>query len=302
MRKLKRAVIKEEFVELTGDQTEAILLNQLVYWTERIGFKRYNKWIEEESTRNIGDNNIKELEGGWIYKKIEEINDEIMSTVSDNTISRKLNNLKDKGYIFKRPNPENKWDKVFQYRINALKLIKDLEKLGYHLQDYKYSEVLQSLSLSKSQFEDSTCQNEVSNLQFEGSLPKITTKTTNRTNNKNNNKGDLKKVVDNFSSAFGKAPNNLQIQVIQKYMSQGLSVKLIDKTIRSCGIGGHNQTFFFNKLKRLVNDNIFTVGDLDSNINQKNTSKPATNKSEDSSADSNYKWKDFFIDFDKYKE
>ena len=36
MKKLKRAVIKEELVELTGDFRPALILNQFIYWIERM--------------------------------------------------------------------------------------------------------------------------------------------------------------------------------------------------------------------------------------------------------------------------
>jgi len=36
MEALKRIVIKEELVVLTGDYRKAILLNQFLYWSERV--------------------------------------------------------------------------------------------------------------------------------------------------------------------------------------------------------------------------------------------------------------------------
>ena len=35
-RRLKRVVIKEELVELTGDFVKAVLLQQMLYWSERV--------------------------------------------------------------------------------------------------------------------------------------------------------------------------------------------------------------------------------------------------------------------------
>jgi hypothetical protein len=46
MRKLKRVVIKEELVALTGDIIEAIILNQFLYWSERV--EDFDKFIMEE--------------------------------------------------------------------------------------------------------------------------------------------------------------------------------------------------------------------------------------------------------------
>ena len=43
MNKLKRVVIKQELVELTGDYRPALILNQFIYWTERM--KDTDKYI-----------------------------------------------------------------------------------------------------------------------------------------------------------------------------------------------------------------------------------------------------------------
>ncbi|SHF80034.1 hypothetical protein SAMN02746089_02573 [Caldanaerobius fijiensis DSM 17918] len=138
MRRLKRVVIKEELVALTGDFTEAVILNQFIYWSERIA--DFDKFILEEKERakiNEEDINI-QPRNGWIYKKISELKDEIMSPESEKTIRRKVQNLVEKGYLDERTNPLYKWDKTLQYRVNMVKIAKDLYKIGYFLQDYKY--------------------------------------------------------------------------------------------------------------------------------------------------------------------
>ena len=45
MTKLKRVVIKQELVELTGDYRAALILNQFIYWTERM--RDTDKYIRE---------------------------------------------------------------------------------------------------------------------------------------------------------------------------------------------------------------------------------------------------------------
>lgn len=68
MRKLKRITIKEEFVALTGDTVKAILLNQFVYWSERVA--DFDAFIAEEKSRaeQSGINMAIEPANGWIYK------------------------------------------------------------------------------------------------------------------------------------------------------------------------------------------------------------------------------------------
>ena len=51
MKKLKRAVIKEELVELTGDFRPALILNQFIYGIERM--YDTDKYILEEKERAL---------------------------------------------------------------------------------------------------------------------------------------------------------------------------------------------------------------------------------------------------------
>ena len=73
-RKLKRVVIKEELFALTGDFKEAIILNQFIYWSERI--RDFDKFVEEENKRRqmeTGEEPI-DLNNGWIFKSVKELN------------------------------------------------------------------------------------------------------------------------------------------------------------------------------------------------------------------------------------
>ena len=65
---LRRAVIKEELVGLTGDFVKAVLLNQFIYWSERV--RDFDKFIAEEKRRMeaIGEDVGIEKQNGWIYK------------------------------------------------------------------------------------------------------------------------------------------------------------------------------------------------------------------------------------------
>jgi hypothetical protein len=142
-------------------------------------------------------------------------------------------------------------------------------------------------------------------------IPYTTTYTS--LNNKNNKKNDFQKIKKSFQQAFSTPPNNFQLEKIKEYMLDGISEQLIIKTIEHCGLGGHNQAFFFNRLSMLAEDEIYTVDQLESVLSQNksfksNSGNSQKNKSAPKKSDnkqqneSNYKWKDFFIDFDKYKE
>lgn len=137
MRKLKRVTIKEEFVALTGDPIKAILLNQFIYWSERVA--DFDAFIDEEKTRaeQSGLSVTMEATNGWIYKTAEELSKETMLNISQATILRHVKFLVVNDWLDERNNPVHKWDRTKQYRVNLLKIHKDLVEIGYALQDYK---------------------------------------------------------------------------------------------------------------------------------------------------------------------
>ncbi len=136
MEALKRIVIKEELVVLTGDYRKAIILNQFLYWTERV--KDFDKFIIEEKLRfeKDGEKSNYQLQKGWIYKTSEELSEETMLGLSKSNIRLHIKSLIERGWIDERVNPNFKWDKTMQYRVNMLKLQEDLYKLGYALEGY----------------------------------------------------------------------------------------------------------------------------------------------------------------------
>lgn len=137
MRKLKRVTIKEEFVALTGDPIKAIILNQFIYWSERVG--DFDSFIAEEKTRAEQSGLAVKIDllNGWIYKTAEELSEETMVKMSPSTILRHIKQLVERGWLDERNNPNHKWDRTKQYRVNLLKIHEDLIKIGYVLQDYK---------------------------------------------------------------------------------------------------------------------------------------------------------------------
>ena len=136
LKKLKRAVIKEELVALTGDFASAIVLNQLIYWSERVS--DFDKFIEQEKARaeEHGENINIDTTCGWIYKTAEELSEETMLNVSRQSMRSYLKKLIDSGYIQERANPKYKWDKTKQYRVNIAKIQTDLKEIGYCLEGY----------------------------------------------------------------------------------------------------------------------------------------------------------------------
>jgi DNA-binding transcriptional ArsR family regulator len=137
MKPLKRVVIKEELVALTGDYRPALILNQFIYWIERM--YDADKYIKQEKERALKEDLTVDINEtcGWIYKTAEELSEELMIGMSKSTIGRYIKQLVEAGYISQRTNPKYKWDKTLQYRVNLYKVQLDLAKLGYALEGYK---------------------------------------------------------------------------------------------------------------------------------------------------------------------
>ncbi len=143
MKRLKRVVIKEEFVELTGDFIKALILNQFLYWTERV--KDFDQFIREEKERATKEGievNILES-GGWIYKTGEELLDELMINTTIKTFRKHLKELIEMKYLHERKNPHFKWDQTKQYRVDLVKINNDLLQKGLNLQGYKLKDLLE---------------------------------------------------------------------------------------------------------------------------------------------------------------
>lgn len=123
------AVIRREFVDLTGEHFSAVILNQLLYWTQRV--KDFDLLLEEE--RSFHPECNVSPRHGWIYKTAPELVEETMLTISAPTMRKYLKLLIDRGWMDERPNPCDKWNKTTQYRVNLKKLQEDLQAIGYTL-------------------------------------------------------------------------------------------------------------------------------------------------------------------------
>jgi hypothetical protein len=136
-RKLKCAVLREEYFELTSDPMTAIVLNQFVYWSERTD--DYDKFISEENDRRSQEGqDVIPLTAGWIYKSSADMSDEIMMG-SESSVRRCIVNLVERGLLSERSNPYHKWDRCLQYRVDLVKLSSDLAVLGYTIPNYSFA-------------------------------------------------------------------------------------------------------------------------------------------------------------------
>ena len=98
----KAVVLREEFVALTQDPLVAIVLNQLLYWTQRV--KDFDLFLKEEQFFNPECN--ASPRHGWLYKTAKDLVEETMICVDRTTMRRYLKELIARGWVEQRVNPE----------------------------------------------------------------------------------------------------------------------------------------------------------------------------------------------------
>ncbi|PEL95291.1 helix-turn-helix domain-containing protein [Bacillus cereus] len=287
--KLKRAVIKEELVVLTGDFKKAVLLNQLIYWSERVN--DYDKFIEEEKKRARMAMNTEEkqraeilkqieLLHGWIYKSAEDMSIETMLGMSKSSIGRHLESLLENGWLERRNNPNWKGDNTYQYRVDILKIQKDLFRLGYFLEGYKFDLREFQNETPMFHFETSEFQNEIDSFkieqpvskwnnqfQFETTLPEITTEITPQNtleNYTNSSSSDIDNLIHIVNELDLQNEEELYLNQMSDLFYKSVVERLNEKKIFT------KKDSLLDVLKTLHNKNIRigTLRQVDQSINE----------------------------------
>ncbi|MFI8658031.1 hypothetical protein [Priestia megaterium] len=187
MKKLQRAVIKEELYKLTGDAVKSLILNQFIFWTE-IAYKMDEKTKEEinafekQGAADKAEKLKKDLRNGWFFKSAREMAEEIIISKRA-TVDRKMAELAELPFIsVKTPEEMGKEKRELANRSNwyivDLKMLQlELIKLGYNLDGYTLPDeeetVLDSIAQNEQSEEtalDSIAQNEQSIAQNEQSI------------------------------------------------------------------------------------------------------------------------------------
>lgn len=135
-RKLKRVIIREEYVALTGDYKKAVLLHQLE-WCQSQAYD-IDRYLGEEGKRLAQEgveSNIQPA-NGWFSKKASDLSEETLLGLSDSNIALHLGFFVERGWLQERANPRHKWDRRKQYRLDLVRIKTDLEKIGYQLEGW----------------------------------------------------------------------------------------------------------------------------------------------------------------------
>ena len=199
--KIKKAVIREDLLSITGNYKEAIILNQFIYWSERVSDADKFIKIENEIARKNGEPE-RELLYGWIYKTAEQLADEIMLGLSASQVRKYIAKLVDYGYIHRRTNPKYKWDRTFQYRVDLVNIAKALKTNGYSLSDYKIDIPEDNAELNARQCAFNELPNQHQTVAGDEAIPETTTDINNRDYNTKNTDKASTVVEENYKAFF----------------------------------------------------------------------------------------------------
>lgn len=240
--KLKRIVIKEEYVKLLGCMKEAIILNQFIYWIDKK--QDYKDFFLEEKENYLNGFELTEpfqAKYGWIYKTAEELSEEVLLFDNPTTIRRTIKKIITKGYLLERRNPKFKIDRTYQYRPNMNLIMKDLNNLGFNV-NYELLVNIERHRRNidiKLQNSGLNMQNNSTNLYYRksdmqnaGTIPENTTESS-QSENTTSNSIDL--VGRYFLKLCGKSDLNFKdIESIQQVLNLGLEVNDVIDLIGVC--------------------------------------------------------------------
>lgn len=186
LKRIKKSVIREDLVAITGNMCEAVILNQFWYWSQRISDADILIEKENEIARRNGEEE-KEPFYGWIYKTVEEMADETMLGLSIKQTRVHIKRLVEKGFLLERHNPKYKWDRTIQYKINLVNIARALMENGYPLSDYRIEmpETLENMHFTflphgkDEKVKSNRKKMDVQTSEKVKAIPYITTKTTN---------------------------------------------------------------------------------------------------------------------------
>lgn len=117
---LRKVYVREELLTLTQSLPKSILL--------------------EHFLRKDNDH-----QNDWFNYPVRDLIEESLLGVAQPTMNNYIAYLINNGWLEKRKNPFNKWDKKNQYKCNLTKIKTDLSKLGFFLPCYKNKpQILQS--------------------------------------------------------------------------------------------------------------------------------------------------------------
>jgi len=136
----RKVLLREDLMELTKDINQALVLSQMIYWTKRVN--DLNDLIFEENKR-LAEHGQKQKDycHGWIWKSARQMKEELFHALSEDAIQRAFANLTEMGLFVKRRNPEFRYDRTLQYRVDLLLLRRLLKEIGIDFTDFQLDSI-----------------------------------------------------------------------------------------------------------------------------------------------------------------
>lgn len=128
-------MLRNEYLEITGNHCAAKILAIFEFWTNKLQFMGKAR--------------------DWIYKTLNSLHQELMGEHGTHTIRKALGILENLGFISRRHNPHIKYDRTWQYKLEVENIQKALDNLIFQ------PEQMDDLNESNPsvETEESICQN-----------------------------------------------------------------------------------------------------------------------------------------------
>jgi hypothetical protein len=145
----------------------AAILNQFIYWTD---YKiEHAKQVKYHNDAAIADGELPTQDDSlWIYKKSEEMQEELLHLFGRNKIVDNTVWLVSTGYLHSRRNPIYRWDKTLQYHLD----IDAVQSRIHALREFKIKpSIVENQTLDSSKII-------IREPEINQAIPEITTETT----------------------------------------------------------------------------------------------------------------------------
>lgn len=113
-------VLRRSLYIITGDLSQAIILNQLIYWTTTMveNLDYIDNKEDEDQISILNASQINFDKDGWIYKSAKQLESELM-LFRRSKLAKSLEILYNKGFLERRNNPYKDWDHTYQYKVDV---------------------------------------------------------------------------------------------------------------------------------------------------------------------------------------
>ena len=314
---LQKVIIKEELMALVktyygnkqGIHMRAAYLNNLIFWqsirmkSAKTELNKIDRAIKNKIKATRIEKMKKDFRGNWFYKTSDEQMEELMGFCSPSSITRMNKEFEKQGWLEygNNPDPKKKWDKATWYKLDLVKINADLNKLGYHLEGFKFDDTEQTLENSIFHGEKSTVEPFVevesktkedgqspvspifhgessifhgeSSIFHDGrTIPEGITEGLTKDIKKEEEEDQLKILFSTFINSIGNINKTVRNEITE--MSKLLPIEVIKNEIEFCSKkGAKSWSYVEEALKEDLRLNVNSVYDLENKRNEHKSKK-----------------------------